>query len=157
MFFKVVTKDQLAPGKIHFGFADGQYCRTRKNSHVRDTPIEPQTPASPTKPARKVPRVKVELSAYFSVNDKNREPTKELNDKAIENPSGLITMPILGKDRFENEEVYVSLYSITGCTVLLTATFPDLKIQNYTRKHVKEDYADEAEFENYLVVKNWKK
>ena len=66
-------------------------------------------------------------------------------------------MPILGKDRFENEEVYVSLYSITGCTVLLTASFPDLKIQNYTRKSVKEDYADEAEFENYLVVRNWKK
>ena len=37
MFFKVVTKDQLAPGKIHFGFADGQYCRTRKNSHIPDT------------------------------------------------------------------------------------------------------------------------
>ncbi len=131
MFFKVVTKDMLAPGKIHFGYADGQYARARRNSYARDTPVE--SPVSPTKP-RRAPRIKVELSAYFSMNDKNREPTKENNDKAIENPSGAITMPILGKDRFDNEEVYVSLYSITGCTVLLTASFPDLKIQSYTRK-----------------------
>ena len=27
MNFKVVTKDQLAPGKIHFSFGDGQYVR----------------------------------------------------------------------------------------------------------------------------------
>ena len=86
--------------------------------------------------ARKIKREKVDLSAYFSVSEKNREPTKENNDKAIESPSGHIMMPILGKDRFENEEVYVSLFSLTGCTVLLTASFPDLKIQNYTRKHV---------------------
>ena len=53
--------------------------------------------------------------------------------------------------------MYVALKSLKGCTVNLTVTFPDLKIQNYARKTVKEDYADEADFENFLVVKMWKK
>ena len=65
---------------------------------------------------------------YFSVSDKNREPTKENNDKAVESPLGAIAMPMIGKDRFENEEVYVSLYSLTGCIVNLTVLFPDLKV-----------------------------
>ena len=65
---------------------------------------------------------------YFSVSDKNREPSKENNDKAVESPNGSIAMPMIGKDRFENEEVYVSLYSLTGCVVNLTVLFPDLKI-----------------------------
>ena len=54
----------------------------------------------------------------------------------MESPSGTITMPIIGKDRFDNEEVYISLYSMTGCILNLTAMFPDLKIQNYSRKKV---------------------
>jgi len=66
-------------------------------------------------------------------------------------------MPIMGKDRFENEEVYVSLFSLTGCVVYLTPSFPDLKIMNFSRKQIKEDYTDEADFENYLVCKNWRK
>ena len=97
------------------------------------------TPSSPTPTAQSKPRrtkTKVELSAYFSVNDKNKEPTKENCDKAVESPSGTITMPIIGKDRFDNEEVYISLYSMTGCILNLTAMFPDLKIQNYSRKKV---------------------
>lgn len=73
-------------------------------------------------------RRKVELSAYFSVSEKNKEPTIENFDKAIDSPSGYIAMPAVGRDRFENEEVYISLYSITGCTVLLTAVFPDTRI-----------------------------
>jgi len=82
---------------------------------------------------------KVELSVYFSINEKNKEPTKESCDKAVDSPNGAITMPLLGKDRFENEEVWLSLYSITGCVVNLAATFPDLKIQNFSRKFIKED------------------
>ena len=65
---------------------------------------------------------------YFSCSDKNREPTKENCDKAVESPSGSIAMPMIGKDRFENEEVYVALYSLTGCIVNLKVLFPDLKI-----------------------------
>jgi len=65
-------------------------------------------------------------------------------------------MPIVGKDRFENEEVYVSLYSMTGCIVYLRPSFPDLKIQNYSRKLAKEIEADEADFENYMVCQRWK-
>ena len=65
-------------------------------------------------------------------------------------------MPITGKDRFDNEVVFISLDSITGCILNLTASFPDLKIQNYSRKKVQEDYTDEADFENYLVCKKWK-
>ena len=30
MFFKVVTKDMIAPGKINFSYLDGQYVRTRR-------------------------------------------------------------------------------------------------------------------------------
>lgn len=52
--------------------------------------------------------------------------------------------------------MYLSLYSITGCELYLTASFPDLKIQNYHRKQVQENYADEADFEDYLVVKKLK-
>jgi len=148
MFFKVVTKDMLAPGKINFAFGDGQYVRARRDSNVGANEA-----SSPTK---RIVRSKVELSAYFSVSDKNREPTKENCDKAVESPSGPIAMPALGKDRFENEAVYMSLYSITGCLVILTASFPDLKIQNYQRKLVKEDKAEEADFENFLVCKKWK-
>ena len=125
MFFKVVTKDMLAPGKINFAYGDGQYVRARRPSYLRSPTVE--SPTAPQQKAR-MNRTKVELSAYFSVSEKNREPTKEQCDKSIDSPSGTITMPILGKDKFENEEVYVSLFSITGCVVHLTVQFPDLKI-----------------------------
>mgnify|MGYP006922981620 FL=1 len=65
-------------------------------------------------------------------------------------------LPIVGKDRFENDEVYVSLFSITGCNVVVTVTFPDLKIQNFNRRRVQDDYLDEADFEQYLVCQKWK-
>lgn len=99
---------------------------------------------------------KVDLSVYFSVNEKNKEPRKENCDKSVVNPNGSITMPLLGKDRFENEEVFFSVYSITGCTVNLTASFPDLKIQNFSRKMVKEDQLDDTDFDNFLVCRKWR-
>jgi len=155
MYFKVVTKGMMAPGKINFAFGEGQFVRTRRITTPRSN--EPGSPASPSKP-KIVFRSKVELSAYFSVNDKNREPTKENCDKVIDSPSGSILMPIHGKDRFENEEVYMSLFSLTGCTVYLTPSFPDPVSLNYMiKKQVKEDYADETDFENFLVCKNWRK
>ena len=91
-------------------------------------------PTSPTVQNKSKLRTKVELSVYFSTNDKNKEPLKESCDKSIESPSGTINLPIIGKDRFENEEVYVSLFSLTGCNVVLTVSFPDLKIQHYNRR-----------------------
>ena len=99
---------------------------------------------------------KVELSVYFSLSEKNREPTKENCDKVVESPSGSINLPILGKDKFENEEVYLSLFSITGCIVNLSVSFPDLKIQNFYRKTVKEDQLEDTDFENFLVCKKWR-
>mmetsp|Transcript_42023 Transcript_42023/g.55372 ORF Transcript_42023/g.55372 Transcript_42023/m.55372 type:complete len:137 (+) Transcript_42023:659-1069(+) len=136
MFFKVITKDMLAPGKINFTFGDNQYVRAPRKTGMSGAPT---TENDHTSPKVRTNMHKVELSVYFSVSEKNREPTKESCDKAVDSPSGSITMPILGKDRFENEEVYLSLYSITGCIVNLTASFPDLKIQNFQRKTVKED------------------
>ena len=62
------------------------------------------------------------------MNDKNKEPTKENCDKSIENPLGTIAMPMMGKDRFENDEVYVSIYCMMPCVVYLEPSFPDLKI-----------------------------
>lgn len=51
MFFKVVTKDMLAPGKINFSFGAGQYVRARRSSGTRlaNTTTEPSSPASPAK------------------------------------------------------------------------------------------------------------
>ena len=86
------------------------------------------TATSPTQTPKSKLRTKVELTVFFSTNDKNKEPIKENCDKTIEGPSGTIMLPMIGKDRFENEEVYVSLFSITGCNVVLTVSFPDLKI-----------------------------
>lgn len=65
-------------------------------------------------------------------------------------------MPIQGKDRFENEEVYFSVYSITGCVVNLTAIFPDLKVQNISRHLKREEYLDEANFDDFLVCRKWR-
>ena len=122
MFFKVITKDMLAPGKINFTYGEGQYVRSGNAAFLRSGPLrEAESPTSPQRP--KMNRTKVELSVYFSVSDKNREPTKENCDKAVESPSGSIAMPMIGKDRFENEEVYVSLYSLTGCIVNLKVLF----------------------------------
>ena len=131
MYFKVVTRDMHAPGKLHFGYGEGQYVRSGvpRRLNTMQSIESPTTPGSPLKrPGPEVQRTKVELNVYFSINEKNKEPTKELHDKHVENPNGSITLPILGKDRFENDEVYVSLHSLIGCTVNLTATFPDLKI-----------------------------
>lgn len=91
------------------------------------------------------------------MNDKNKEPTKEKNDKQVDSPLGGITLPMVGKDRFENDEVYVALYSLTGCTVTMTVQFPELKTGHFSRRTVREDYADEADFEDYLVCKKFRK
>ena len=66
-------------------------------------------------------------------------------------------LPIIGKDRFENEEVYVSLFSITGCNVVITVSFPDLKIQHFNRRQIKDDFTDETDFDKYLVCQKWRK
>ena len=68
------------------------------------------------------------MVVYFSLSEKNREPTAENCDKVVDSPSGSITLPMIGKDRFENDDVYLSLYSIGGCTVYLTVSFPEPKI-----------------------------
>ena len=75
----------------------------------------------------------------------------------VQNPNGTITLPYLGKDRFENDDVYISLLSINGCIVYTTVSFPDLKIQNFHRKTVKDDFADEINEEKFLVCQNWRK
>ena len=151
MYYKVVTKDMLAPGKIHFAYAEGQYVKVRRanNNAAARSP-------SPVKKSSAV-KTKVELSAYFSCRDTNREPTKELCDKTVDNPTGSIAMPMIGKDRFENEHVYLSLFSITGCQAHITALFLDLRNTNMNRRAVVEDCADETDFDNYLVCKNWRK
>ena len=97
------------------------------------------------------------LSVYFSSNDRNREPTAERNDKECDTPNGAIAMPIMGKDRIENDAVYVSLFSIIGCIVNLKVIFPEQKIHNYNRKLTNEDFVDESDFEKYLVCQNWRK
>ena len=155
MFFKIITKDMLTPGKVHFGFADGQYVRARRHSGKRSNiTSSAETPTSPTRV--RFTRTKVELSAYFSVHEKNREPTQGNCDKEIDSPSGAIAMPFVGKDRFENDDVYLSIFSITGCQVHLTVLFPDLKIANLGRKDKSDAYVDEAQFDNYLVCKKYK-
>jgi len=42
MFFKVVTKDMLAPGKINFSYGEGQYVRAVRRT--AGTPNEPDSP-----------------------------------------------------------------------------------------------------------------
>lgn len=153
MFFKVVTKDQLAPGKLSFSYCNGEYVKARRVA--TNYSGSGDSPTSPNK--KKLKTTLVELLAYFSTNEKNREPTKENCDKVLENPSGTIMLPLVGKDRFENDEVYVSLFSITGCTVNLTVSFPDLKIQHFNRRKQQDDFTDEMDFEKYLVCKNYKK
>ena len=156
MFFKVITKDMLSPGKIYFSYGEGQYVRSGKSSYVRQSTLGGgESPTTPSRP--RVVRQAVELSVYFSVSDKNREPTAENCDKAADSPNGAIAMPMVGKDRFENDEVYLSLLSITGCIVNLNVLFPDLKIQNYSRKYANDDYVDEHDFEKYLVCQKWRK
>ena len=137
MYFKVVTKDQLAPGKIQFSYAPGTYVRKMR------------------KPDDKATRV--ELSVYFSTDEKNKEPNKENNEKSIESPYGTFLLPIQGKDRFDNPEVYVSFFSITGCKVIVTASFPEIYTKSLRNRQLKEDITDESEFQNFMVVKNWAK
>ena len=128
MSYKIPTRDMQAPGQIHFAYAEGQFVRSRRATMRRLATQE--APPSPTSPGKKqkVSRQKVELVVYFSLSEKNREPTAENCDKAVDSPSGCITMPMVGKDRFENDDVYLSLFSISGCTVYLTVSFPELKI-----------------------------
>ena len=167
MYFKIITKEMLAPGKINFTYGDGQYVKARRTSIIRsntlnNASLEPESPTksptkSPTRLSQPIRRTPVELNVYFSTTEKNREPQKENCEKAVENPNGTITLPIQGKDKFVNDEVYLSLLSINGCTVHITVSFPEIKIQNFTRKTIKDDLADEAEFENFLVCKNWRR
>ena len=74
MYFKVVTKDMLAPGKVHFSYAEGTYVRNARRNVLNSNPN----------------KTKVELTVYFSVDEKNKEPSKEVNDKFIESPLGTI-------------------------------------------------------------------
>ena len=156
MNFKVVTKDMLAPGKINFTFGEGQYVRAPKQQGglQRFTTFGGEGNSQVMR--RHQNMRKVELSVYFSANEKIKEPTKDHCDKFVDSPSGSITMPIQGKDRFDNEEVYLSLYSITGCVVNLTAIFPDLKIQNFSRQTKREEMLDESDFDNFLVCRKWR-
>jgi hypothetical protein len=138
MYFKVVTKDMLSPGKINFAYAEGTYVRNIRQHTFTNTT-----------------KTKVELTVYFSTDEKNKEPSKENNVKFVESPLGTFLLPIVGKDRFENNECYISLYSLTGCTVDMTVTFPELFIKSQHRRVAKDDLTDESEFANFTVVKNW--
>ena len=139
MFFKVITKDMLAPGKVNFAYGEGTYVRNPRRSGIFAA----------------TNKTKVELTVFFSTDEKNKEPTKENNEKTIESPLGTILLPIVGKDRFDNPEVYITLYSLTGCTVHMTASFPELFVKSQHRRKEKEELADESEFQNFLVVRNW--
>ena len=52
MYFKVITKDMLAPGKINFSYGDGQYVRSGRAEFLRSgTNIrEAESPTHPTRP-----------------------------------------------------------------------------------------------------------
>lgn len=93
----------------------------------------------------------VALTAYFSVDERNKEPGQEKNDKVLESPNGTFVLPLQGKDKFENDEVYVALFSVTGCTVHLSVSFPDFSKVNFKAREVTQEHIDERQFGDYLV------
>lgn len=99
MYYKVITKDQLIPGKIQFNYDMMQFIGGMTSAKSAGLEV----------------KQKVDLNVFMSKDEKNREPNKENCDEKREKPRGALKLPANGKDRFENPEVYITLFSLTGC------------------------------------------
>ena len=70
----------------------------------------------------------MDLKVYYSRTDE--EPNENSYDRLIHNPGKAIILSNEGKEKFETDEVYLSLYSLTGCFVTLTLHMKEEKILN---------------------------
>lgn len=59
------------------------------------------------------------------------------------------------KEKFEHDWMYFSLYSLTGCSVELTAVFPDETVSKSTTKKTRSEAIGEADSGETLVIKKY--
>ena len=69
----------------------------------------------------------------------------------------IFAKPIPGVEKFENEYVYFSFYSVSGCTIYLEAKFTEPVVRKIDSKKSKGKNADDMDDMEFLVMRNYVK
>ena len=114
MYFKISVRDRVPPAKVHIQYVNGQVMGSKAK--------------------RKVAKRTVDLRVYYSTTCK--EPSENQCLKTYLNPlySVGLTTPS-GRDMYDADWVYLTMYSETGCLLNLNVVFKD--DQNYNLRRSK--------------------
>lgn len=117
MYFKINVHSQLAPAKLYIKYGEDQYVKPAENKFRPKSKVQFSTAG----------KKQVSLNAYYSTT--NKEPSEENCMKNIESPQNCIiltpTPSAATKDKFDTDVVYLSLFSYSGCKVIMRVQFPE--------------------------------
>jgi hypothetical protein len=132
MYFKVSVRERAPPAKVQIQYVNGQVMGSKAK--------------------RKVGKRAVDLRVYYSTTVK--EPSENQCLRTYLNPQysvGLVTPA--GRDIYDSEWVYLTMYSETGCLVNLTVVFKDDQNYNLRRSKVGKSSKDgSGDEENKLLL-----
>jgi len=91
----------------------------------------------------------VDLKVFYSRTEE--EPCENSHDRVIHNPGKVIILTNDGKDKFETESVYLSLYSLTGCFVTLTLHMKEEVHHKYGLRQIRVEREEERDENNKML------
>jgi phosphoribosylformylglycinamidine (FGAM) synthase PurS component len=120
VFLKIFVTDRLSPARVFINYGDDFYIKPHfsKNQKSNMAAIFAYKVNE-----RQGKKTLVDLQAFYS-KDVN-EPTHEMCDRMWINP--VMTQLNNDKERYEQDYIYLSLYSQTGCTIECGVKFPEEK------------------------------
>lgn len=87
-----------------------------------------------------------------------REPHDRDSSKIFQNPTGKQKLPFApGRDTYEQDYLFFTFYSLTGCTVSLTLAYIDDTRSDYIKFEKPQINFDKVAEEDLLVIRNYQR
>jgi hypothetical protein len=127
LLIKVNTLNKLSPARVTITYGPGQVVPKKESKEDRklsqNERFNKQLKNMLNLNPKRRPETTVDLKVFYSREEEEPNESnfdKVRGDRIIHNPGKVIILTNDGKEKFDTDHVYMSLYSLTGCFVTLT-------------------------------------